>query len=124
MKKIRVYLGGCKGDWREKVKEALPKEFEYFDPFKHSDQNAIIEFVKQDLEAIRRSDLVIFHIGYRIFTGACVEAGYAYALGKPIILIFTLEGRVDPMLLGISQRVFTNLDSAIERLSKLYKTGK
>ena len=117
LRKMRVYLGGCKGDWRIRFKQALP-EFECYDPFKHSNQQAISTFVWQDLEAIKASDMVIFYIDYPRFTGACVEAGYAFALNKPIILVYTLRGRVDEMLLGVSKKVFTDLDSAIERFKK------
>jgi len=113
MRRVRVYLGGCKGNWREKFIEENPDCLCY-DPFRHSPQGALMIFTKADLDAIKDSDVVVFYIAYHIYTGACLEAGYAHALGKPIVLIFTLKGYIDPLLLGVSRKVFTDLDLAIE----------
>jgi len=116
-REIRVYLGGSRGDWRERFIKENPDCLCY-DPFKHTPQTALMNYAKIDLDAIKDSDIVFFYINDHVYSGACVEAGYASALGKPIILVFNLKGYIDPLLLGVSHKVFTDLDSAIEWFKK------
>ena len=113
-----VYLGGCQGRWRDKVKEELPDVY-CVDPFKDCNQTAIYTFVSKDLAAIEGSDACLFLINYEVYSGACVEIGYAAALGKPIILVYLLRGRVDPMMIGVSRGVYTDLEPAIEKLRRI-----
>lgn len=110
---MRVYLGGCKGDWRHKFKRRFPK-WECYDPFKDSRQSCLAEFTLDDLEAIRKSNLVFFVLNYKYFTGSCIEAGYAFALKKPVVLVFLLQGRLPPMFAAISLRVFTDFKQALD----------
>jgi len=115
---IRIYLAGSKGPWRDNFKALFPK-IDFIVPFKDSKQDALIYFVSEDLEAIKKSDMMIIYINYPIYTGVCVEAGYAFALGKEIWLIWDLKGRIEPFLLGISSKIFTDLNSATKRLKLL-----
>lgn len=113
MRKVRVYLGGSRGNWRE-IFQKLNPDVECYDPFKHSRQTALKDFATDDLRAIEDSDVVFFLINYPVFTGACVEAGYAYALGKPIVLVYDLKGYIDPLLLAVSRKIFTDFNTALE----------
>lgn len=113
MRKFRIYLGGSRGKWREKFRKEI-SDLECYDPFLQSKQLNLASFTKEDLEVIKNSDIVFFCINYPIYTGACVEAGYAHALGKEIILVFLLKGYTDPLLLGISRKVFTDFDIALK----------
>lgn len=117
MRKVRIYLGGSRGNWRE-IFQRLNPDVECYDPFKHSRQRALIDFGSDDFWAIRDSDIVFLLINYPVFTGACIEAGYAYALGKPIILVFELKGYIEPLLLGVSRKIFTDFNSALEWFKK------
>jgi len=111
-----VYLAGSKGDWRKKFEEAFP-DVDFINPFSKSKQNCIASFVLEDLKYVKEADLLIIYIGYPVYTGACLEAGFAYALGIPIITIWALErGRIEPFLIGVAAKVFADVDSAIERL--------
>lgn len=116
MRKVKVYLGGSRGDWREKFAKENP-DVECYDPFKHK-QESLMDFSKNDLSQIENSDVVFFYINYHVYTGACVEAGYAYAREVPIVLVFALKGYIDPLLLGVSRKVFTDLESGIEWFKK------
>lgn len=116
-RKVRVYLGGSRGKWRSYFAKMFP-ECECYNPFTHSKQTALMDFAKEDLEAIKNSDVIFLYINYRVYTGACVEAGYAYALGKPVVLVFCLKGYIDPLLLGVSRKVFTDIESAMEWFHK------
>lgn len=113
---MKIYLGGSRGNWRENLKNHLKAEdptIEFLEPFKVS-KLALMDYTRDDLDAIKESDLVFFHINYHIYTGGCLEAGYAYALKKPIILVFNHAGYIDPMLLAVSRKVFTDIESAIK----------
>ena len=110
---MRVYLGGCKGNWRSKFRKRFPK-WKCYDPFKESRQSCLAAFTLDDLRAIERSDFVFFFINYKTFTGSCIEAGYAFASNKPIVLVFLLKGRVPPMFAAISLRVFTEFKDALD----------
>ena len=111
-----VYLAGCKGTWREKFKSTFPNT-QFIDPFVDSRQSTLVDFVKEDLEYIKKADLIIGYVGYSIYTGLSVEIGYAAALGKPIIIIWELrKGRVEPLIIGLAQKIFVDVDSAIDRL--------
>lgn len=117
---MRVYLGGSKGNWRAKFKRRFPN-WECYDPFKESRQGCLAEFTLDDLEAIRKSKLVFFLINYRTHTGSCIEAGYAYASHKPIVTVWLLEGRIEPMFCGISLRLFTDFKKALDWVSYNYE---
>lgn len=109
---MKVYLGGSLGDWRKKVKKI--RGVEVYDPFKDSCQLSLYQFTGEDLKGIAQSDVAFFYINYHCYTGSCVEAGYAHALGKEVILVFEYKGHVDAMLLGVCRKVFTDLDTALE----------
>jgi len=72
----------------------------------------------EDLSAIESSDVAFFYINYPVYTGSCVEAGFAFANGKPIILVFELKGSIDSLLLGVSKKVFTDLGTAMRWFKK------
>jgi len=115
-----VYLGGSKGVWRKEVEKAFPK-WVCINPF-DGDQRSLATFTVWDLECIECSDIILFLINYPVYTGSCLEAGFAYAKGKPIYLVWNLKNeRIDPMLLGVSYRVFLDLNSAIKYLKRKYK---
>lgn len=115
---MKIYLAGCKGIWRMKFRDALPG-VEFIDPFKDSNQRSLATFTIDDLKAVEEADMIVVYIGYPVYTGACIETGYAHALGRPIWLIWELrKGRMEPMLFGIAKKIFSDVDTAIERLKK------
>lgn len=117
--KKKVYLGGCLGNWRKDLEAKCP-EVEFLDPFSFN-QTRMAEFVSKDLELIKNADACLFLIQYKVYSGACVEIGFASALGKPIIIVFKLEDRVDPMMIGCSTGFYTDIEPAIEKLRRVLK---
>jgi nucleoside 2-deoxyribosyltransferase len=121
VKKIKLYLAGSRGDWREKVK-ADPR-FKTFSPF-NADTN-LAQFTVQDLAYVDKADTVLIYISYPVYGGACVEAGYASAKGKPVILVWKLDDeRVEPLLLGVSRGVYTSLDKALDFICRINEEHK
>ena len=83
---------------------------------------------EQDIQGIRDSDIVLFVLDGRVpDDGACVEIGYAYAMGKECIGLKTdprsFMGEQDnPMIIGaLRNRIAKNPDDLLEFLSDLSK---
>jgi nucleoside 2-deoxyribosyltransferase len=112
---MKVYLGGSKGEWRKHLMQEYNMEF--YDPFSDS-QRSILEFTQKDLEEIRNSDVIFVVINYPVYTSACAEIGYAFAFKKPVILVFLLKDFIDPMIMVMSRKVFTDYEKAVDWLSK------
>lgn len=127
----RVYLGGGRSDlggvnWREEFRERFGDHLNIggkqrarltgHDPFKHGRQGAIYEFTNDDLDAVSRSSLLIAHVDFERYTGLALEVGYARALGIPIMLIWTIGGRVDALMAGCALWIFTDYNEALNFL--------
>lgn len=85
---MAIYLaGGFKSRWQDKVKNRFPNA-DYLDPSLHNILNPD-EYVKWDLDAIRRCTVVLAYLeasnpgGYAL----ALEIGYALALRKLIVLV-------------------------------------
>jgi len=117
--KMRVYLGGSKGAWRIKFMRRFP-QWECYNPFKDSTQSCLAGFTIEDLNAIDECDLIVFYIDYPEHRGSCLEGGYAFAKGKPIITIWLHKGMAPSMLLGVSRRVSTSFEEAMKWIEKKY----
>jgi len=79
-------------------------------------EEANMKIFQLDTEAIRNSDMVIFIMDGRVpDEGACVEIGYAYALGKECIGLKTdcrslMANYDNPMIIGaLKGRIARNL---------------
>jgi len=117
---VKIYLaGGMRSNWRDQVKSHLPNAV-YLDPCDH-DLSSPVHYTAWDLAAITQSDVVFIYYesanpsGY----GLSLEAGYAAALGKLIILVD--EHPDDPrlgMLRSVSHIITNNLDEGLSYLSR------
>ena len=127
---MKIYLaGGMQSGWQEKVRAVGP-EARYLDPSTHGLQDER-QYTTWDLHAIRACDVLFVYFetdnpsGY----GLSLEAGYAHALGKTIVLVDE-KTAADPvtgqrlgMLRTVADVVFTDLDSGIEFLHSLKRAG-
>ena len=115
MKEIYYLAGGFYSDWRARIIAGMGlKEGDYFSPQEHNDQRAALTFVRDDLAAIDHSTAVIarFHSAHAC-RGTAAEVGYAFATGKPVLLI--IEEEVPELfLVALSQRMFTSVDAFLE----------
>lgn len=91
-----------------------------------SRETARKKIFQHDLNELEDSDIVLFIMDGRVpDEGACVEIGYAYALGKTCIGLKTdprtLIGEQDnPMIVGaLKNRIASNLDELQEILSEV-----
>ena len=116
---MKVYLsGGFYSGWQDKVKEEAPKH-EYFNPERDSSQQAIKDFITDDLRGIDWCDVVFAYLTkYPKYGGLAAELGYAYAKGKAIIFVTERE-EIEGFLAGLSKYIYTTLELGIERLLKV-----
>lgn len=108
----RIYLcGGFRSGWQDKVIKILSDKYDFFDP-----RNGSSPYTFTDLDGIKNSNIILAYLeednpgGY----AGAFEMGYAYALGKTIILIS--EKDHTKMLKDVSLS-FNTLMEAIEYLN-------
>jgi len=115
---MKIYLAGCFSGWRNKIKNNVLNHRFYL-PQKESRQNAIANFVSDDLNAINESDLLIYYES-QIFEniGNSFEAGYAFANNTPII-VYSECKYIFPFLAGIAKRIFVDWDLFIKYIKNI-----
>ena len=107
----RIYLAGSKNKWRKGF--SYRRAFDsvaLIDPFNHSRQGAAYQFVNDDLEYIEGADLVFAVIDYPRHSGTIAEIAYAHALKKPIVLTWSLPGRLNMFTASMASFVFVGDD--------------
>lgn len=81
-------------------------------------------FVK-DLEGIGNASLVIAYLGGKVARGVLIEVGYAYALGKPTLILQRRGARVPYMVRGLVANdggrlvLFESRDDLFKKLANL-----
>jgi nucleoside 2-deoxyribosyltransferase len=117
-----LYLaGGFRSGWQRKVHDRLSLNYLVLDPSAHGIRDRV-EYTKWDLDAVKKSDIVLAFMessnpgGYSL----ALEVGYAYALGKTILFVDDVDqnrARLFDMVHAVASRVFASLDEAIETLA-------
>ena len=110
---IAYLAGGYDDQWRTRLGKELRPPIEGIDPFLHN-QKSIDQFVAEDLESIRGSDILIAYNteGY-VSYGMAAEIGYARAFGIPVLLVDETT-HPSSFLVGCSKNLFTTMDALIE----------
>lgn len=120
-KQQTIYLaGGFRSGWQLKVMAMLPG-FDFLDPSAHEIQDPAA-YTKWDLDAIRKSDIILAHMessnpaGYAL----ALEIGFAHALEKEVILVDRIEdptiSRYFEMVRQCSNKIFHAMPEAIQYL--------
>lgn len=114
---MKVYLsGGMYSDWQNKMPNM--KNVQYFDP-RYVSQTSAINFVNDDLDAVRDSDLIFCYIEKDNPSG--IGTSWECAIAKenniPIITVWE-KGYVDPFFACHSLYLYTDFNSGIEKLKK------
>ena|ERR1700682_4875620 len=122
--RLTLYVaGGFRSGWQKEVHSALP-EYDILDPSAQQIRDPE-EYTEWDLDAIRRSDVVLANMeatnpgGYSL----ALEVGFAKALGKRIVLVDQISDpaikRYFEMVRQSSDVVFGSLTEAIEHLNTI-----
>lgn len=110
---VDTYIAGGRSvqkgrNWREWIEAHLPVVG--LDPFRDSKQNALYQFVAQDIALIDRAALIIaYYPGGYASHGMSAEMGYAAAINTPIFYVDESE-QPDMFLIGLAQRFFPSLE--------------
>jgi len=123
-----IYLaGGFRSGWQLKVTSILVGH-QLFDPSLHGLESPN-DYTAWDLDAIRRSDIVLAYMekdnpgGFSL----ALEVGYAKALGKTVYLVeehpTEQRRRYFEMVRQVADMTFPTLDTAIGYLKQLEAVG-
>lgn len=119
---IKYHPDARNRDKIEKISEVLKScSIETFCMFRDKEKWGKVKFDPKELmqmtfEAIDESDFVLVELtetGY----GTGIEAGYAYACKKPIVVVAEKGSNITPTLAGIADEVF--LYNKIEEINEL-----
>ena len=137
---MKIYIAGplfCKAelDYNEQLAKFLSDHgFATFLPQRDGYQQTELEktvgktkssemIFEKDVQELKSSDVVVFNMDGRVpDEGACVEIGYAYALGKKCVGVKTdsrslISGLDNPLIIGaLNNRIAKNFDELSEFL--------
>lgn len=114
---MHVYLaGGMDGDWQDTVMRGAPQHT-YFDPRTHELTDPLL-YTRWDLSRVAQADVVFAYIDddNPSGIGMSAEIGYAYALGKIIILADRASARKYNFIRAISDITCSDIQTLIEFL--------
>jgi nucleoside 2-deoxyribosyltransferase len=110
------FAGGFRSGWQAIARGILAGEFDILDPSSHNLQG-VAEYTAWDLEAIRRSDLVLAYMEQTNPAGFALslEVGFARGLGKLVVLVDDLDAnrsKYFEMVRQVADRTFVDLMTA------------
>ena len=139
METFKIYLSGAMGSlsfeeqskWRNQVINAIQynydckKKPEFFNPVnyfnfeevKYRSEREVMEF---DLNALRKSDLIIVNFNDPSSLGTCAELAIAYEMKIPIIGINKDGKKLHPWLTEFTLRMCDSLKEAVEYVVDFY----
>lgn len=139
MENVRIYLsGGMSGlsleeqtKWRNKFKDAIkynyetdksisffsPPDYYNFDEIQHKSEREIFEF---DLNALRKSDLVVVNFNAPHSIGTAMELMLAKELHIPVIGLNKDNIELHPWLIECTTRMCDNLRELVEHVVEFY----
>lgn len=117
---MKIYLaGGMHSGWQDKVKQVAPRH-KYYDPRLDTNQLRNFKIGSQDLAGVDWCDFVFvyYELGNPSGVGLGIETGYGVAKNKRIIIVDD-HPRIHGFLAGCGERIFSQLDAAIEYIKGL-----
>ena len=129
--KPKVYLAGQPNEYDDSWKESFKElsEFDFYDWELDSDQISPDTFFPDDLNAVKRADIMIANPGTSPSEGTWIEIGYFYALNtaKPgdfcdkLIIVWS-EDRIPRWSIEFVKKtgiVVNSVEKAIEKLKEI-----
>lgn len=140
METVKIYLSGGMGSlsfeeqskWRRQVIDAIkfggydyekkpvffnPVDYYNFTEVKYKTQREVMEF---DLNALRKSDLVIVNFNDPKSLGTCAELSIAYEMKIPIIGINKDGHELHSWIECFCNRMCNDLKEAVEHITEFY----
>lgn len=139
METIKIYLSGAisgisweeQTKWRRNVVDAIkynydvskkpvffnPVQYFNFEEKRYKSEREVMEF---DLNALRKSDLVIVNFNDPSSLGTCAELAIAYELKIPILGLNKDEKELHPWLECFCNRIFTGIRDLVDYTVEFY----
>lgn len=140
MEAVKIYLSGGMGNlsfdeqykWRKQIQDAIkysgysytknptffnPVNYYNFQEKRHRSEREIVEF---DLNALRKSDLVIVNFNDPKSIGTAAELAIAYEMKIPVIGINKNNNELHPWLVEFTTRMCDNIREAVEHVVEFY----
>lgn len=140
METVKIYLSGGMGDlsfeeqskWRKQIINAIlfgdyhwekkpiffnPVDYYNFTEVRYKSEREVVEF---DLNALRKSDLVIVNFNDPKSLGTCAELAIAYEMKIPVIGINKDGKELHPWLIEFTTRMCDNVREAVEHVVDFY----
>jgi nucleoside 2-deoxyribosyltransferase len=121
---MNIYAAGdMKSGWAKRLQSLMPAIYHVLDPNDAPQSEGPRAYTDWDLAAIRRSDFVVCYMGPHNPSGfgMSLEAGYAHALGKPIVFIDCLgtdwRSKYFDMLRQVANAVVPTIEDAAKFIS-------
>lgn len=139
MEIYRVYLSGGmsllnfeeQSRWRKQIQDAIRFNYEcekkanFFDPvryfnFQEKRHESELEIMNFDLNALRKSDLIVVNFNNPNSIGTAMEMMLGYEMRIPIIGLNKDGKEIHPWLRCCCDRVFDNMKDLVEYIVEFY----
>lgn len=110
-----IKFGGY--DYQKKPVFFNPVDYYNFEEARHKTEREAMEF---DLNALRKSDLIVVNFNDPSSLGTCAELSIGYEMKIPIIGINKDNHKLHPWLIEFTGRMCTSLKEAVEYVVDFY----
>ena len=139
MENVRIYLSGSmsgisleeQSQWRQKIMDAIKYNYEYeqkpefFNPvqyfnFEEKRHKSELEIMNFDLNALRKSDLIVVNFNNPSSIGTAMEMMLGYEMRIPILGLNKDNKEIHPWLECCCDRIFNNMKDLVEYIVEFY----
>ena len=140
MENVRIYLSGAmmgtsweeQTKWRRQIQDAIrfgdydyEKKPSFFDPTQyfnyeeklHKSEREVMEF---ELDALRKSDLVVVNLKHQNSVGTTMELAIAKELRIPVVAFGIGDNEVHPWILECCTRVCDSMGELVQYIVDFY----
>lgn len=139
MENVRIYLSGSmsglsfeeQSQWRQKIMDAIKYNYEheqkpeFFNPvqyfnFEEKRHKSELEIMNFDLNALRKSDLIVVNFNNPSSIGTAMEMMLGYEMRIPILGLNKDNKEIHPWLECCCDRIFNNMTDLVEYIVEFY----
>ena len=139
MKDCRIYLSGSmsgvsfeeQSQWRKQIQNAIKFNYDYekkvsfFNPiqyfnFEEKRHSSELEIMNFDLNALRKSDLIVVNFNNPSSIGTAMEMMLGYEMRIPILGLNKENKEIHPWLECCCDRIFSNMRDLVEYVVDFY----
>lgn len=139
MEKVKIYLSGSmsgvsfeeQSKWRNQIQDAVKYNYDYekkpvffnpvqyfnFEEERHESEREAMNF---DLNALRKSDLIVVNFNNPSSIGTSMEMMLGYEMRIPILGLNKDKKKIHPWLECCCDRIFNNMKDLVEYIVTFY----